>query len=165
MSKIKLLGAVICAVSLLISSKAFSQDAHGAQTMQILPIVVDTASFKSRISLLNPYTADANYSILYVPADGTAQATNGPLNCPAITVTAGAVVGYPSIRDLCPSLAIGNNFGYLEFVRSGNNGQSQAFDQLGIHVFSRVSNPSGQALALMQSQRILLLPVGNTYLV
>lgn len=135
--------AVLC---LAFAPDASAQSTNGLHSRQILPIVVDTASFSSRIVLTSPMlpsTATAStIDAFYVPAAGTA--TPAPIACTATVLDNGKTVTYGSLRELCPNLVAGSNYGYLRLTRRGSNLTSGAFSvNRGFHVFSRVSNPAG----------------------
>lgn len=134
--------------ALLPVGAARAQNIEGMQTEQLIPIVVDSATFKSRIDLLNSFANDTTLDVTYVPGAGTSQAANGALACNQVTIPAGMPLTIASIRDICPGLAAGNQFGFLKLVRAGTHGATQAFHQMGVHAYSRVSNPQGQGFSV-----------------
>lgn len=140
---------VLFGLSLLLPmGSALAQEIEGMQTMQIIPVVVDSTTFKSRIDLFNAFGVDTTLDVTYVPGDGTTQAANGVLACQQVTVPALQPLTIVSIRDICPTLAAGSQFGYLKLVRANVHGSSQKFHQLGVHAFSRVSNYQGQGFSV-----------------
>lgn len=127
---------------------ARAQEMDGMQTMQIIPVVVDSATFRSRVSLYTPFGVELHFDATYVPGDGTSQAANGPLACNQVIVPGDSSVSFDSIREICPNLPAGSQFGYLKLVRSNDHGSSQAFHQQGIHAYSRVNNYAGQGFSV-----------------
>jgi hypothetical protein len=114
-----------------------AQTTDGYHAIQVLPVVVDTASFTQRITLRNPDSLSLQVAATYYPADGTAQAT--PISCPAVGLPAGSSVTVPSLRTLCPTLGAGSQFGTL-VLRSGTSSP--------FAVYSRVSNAAGAGFSV-----------------
>lgn len=127
---------------------ARAQEMDGMQTMQVIPVVVDSSTFHSRITLYNPFGVELHFDATYVPGDGTSQAANGPLACNKIVLPGDKTVGFDTIREICPGLASGSQFGYLKLVRSNDHGANQPFHQDGIHAYSRVNNYAGQGFSV-----------------
>ena len=129
-----------CSLALAGAPAALAQSTDGYHSIQVFPVVVDTAAFTQRFTFRNP---DANTTITivptYVPGDGTSQV--GVLSCPGFTVAAASSRTFMSLREICPTLAAGSQFGYL-YTREDNTG-SQPFA-----AFSRVSNPAGQGFSV-----------------
>lgn len=118
---------------------AVAQTTDGFHTIQVFPVVVDTPSFTQRFSFRNPNTSPVSITPSYFPADGTAQAT--PLDCPAFQIAAGSDRTFVSLRDICPALPAGSNFGFLySYETSAEN--------LLYSAFSRVSNPQGNGFSV-----------------
>jgi hypothetical protein len=146
---------ILALLALFSFSQAYGQSTDGTHSKQILPIAVDTASFKSRIQLTHSSikgtsTVVSTVDAVYVPADNTAHANLGTLACLPTTLNPGASVTYVTLRDLCPNLAAGNNFGYLQFTRRSNRTVTAGNNSIfrGFAVFSRVSNPSGNGFSI-----------------
>jgi hypothetical protein len=131
-----------------IPSPVRAQEMDGMHTMQIIPIVVDSATFRSRITLFNPFGNELHFDATYVPGDGTSQAANGPLACGTVVVPGAVSVGFASIREICPGLPAGSQFGYLKLVRGNDHGAAQPFHQNAIHAYSRVNNYAGQGFSV-----------------
>ena len=129
-----------CSLALGGAPAALAQTTDGYHSIQVFPVVVDSGSFTQRVTFRNP-DAGATITIVptYVPGDGTSQA--GMLGCPGFTVGPASSRTFQSLREICPSLADGSQFGYL-YVREDNAG-SQPFA-----AFSRVSNPAGQGFTV-----------------
>jgi hypothetical protein len=115
---------------------ALGQSTDGHHAIQVLPVVVDTASFTQRITVrsADPIMG-AQVSADYYPADGTTQAT--PVKCYDLSF-AGSFT-FDGLRELCPGIAPGSQFGTL-VMRSGT---TQPF---ALH--SRVSNAAGAGFSV-----------------
>lgn len=135
--------ALACALCLF-APLAFGQSTDGYHAIQVFPVVVDTASFTQRFTFRNPYSDDVGsrvvaVGITYYPAMGTAQAT--PMACNTLNLTGGASHTFASLREICPALPLGSNFGML--VARSVPGPAVATSDLAFAGFSRVSNPLG----------------------
>jgi hypothetical protein len=132
--------ASACVAALAGTGTALAQTTDGYHSIQVFPVVVDTGAFTQRFTFRNP---DTNTTITviptYVPGEGTSQA--GMLGCPSFTVAAASSRTFGSLRDICPALAAGSQFGYL-YLREDNT-EAQPFA-----AFSRVSNPAGQGFTV-----------------
>ena len=120
-----------------VSTPVHAQTTDGYHAIQVLPVVVDTASFVQRITLRNPEQFPISVSARYYPADGTAQVS--PIECDVTPLAARADATIGSLRTLCPTLAQGSNFGTL-VLRSGLSAP--------FAVYSRVSNPAGAGFSV-----------------
>ena len=116
---------------------ARGQTTDGYHAIQVLPVVVDTASFTQRITLRNPEQFPISVAARYYPADGTAQGT--PIDCDPIPMTGHSDASVASLRALCPGLSAGSNFGTL-VLRSGGSSP--------FALYSRVSNPAGAGFSV-----------------
>lgn len=137
---------LVALVSALTPFAAGAQSTHGLHSQQILPVVVDTASYSSRITITSPMlpsqTAAPTVDAYYVPADGTA--TTSPMQCNPTLLEHGKTYTYGTLRALCPNLAQGSNYGYLRLVRRGTQSAPGAFSvNRGFHAYSRVSSSAG----------------------
>ena len=115
---------------------ASAQTTDGFHRYLVFPVVVDTASFTQRFSLLG-MQGGGNVQVDYYPATGTTQAT--PIDCGLKDLSASP---FASLRALCPTLAAGSQFGML-VLRGGPATSSR---RLAGH--SRVSNPQGQGFSV-----------------
>jgi hypothetical protein len=134
---------------------ASAQSTDGYHSIQVFPLVVDTASFTQRFDFTNPTIKDVVVQATFLPADGTAQAATGQLACLPTTVPASSdrevlygdndtaekprKIGsatVASLRALCPALPPGSAFGMLYTWE-------EDADTLPYAGFSRVSNPLG----------------------
>lgn len=129
----------LAALSLLLGiagQSAVAQTTDGYHTIQVFPLVVDTASFTQRFQFRNPNSEAINISTRYFPANGITPAV--PLDCNPVTVPAGKMVVVLSLRILCPGLPpTGSQFGFL-YTR-----ETSATKSLPYTGFSRVANPQG----------------------
>ncbi|OGT56359.1 MAG: hypothetical protein A3E01_10910 [Gammaproteobacteria bacterium RIFCSPHIGHO2_12_FULL_63_22] len=132
-----------CAIGLgLAAGAVHAQSTDAYHSIQIFPVVVDTASFSQRFSFHNPNLLSAvTVTPKYYPATGTSQAPN-LINCPTFDIAAGKTVTFTSLRAVCPSLAAGSQFGFL--YTSERNLSSN----LPYAGFSRVSNPQGNGFTV-----------------
>jgi hypothetical protein len=115
--------------------RAQTTDAYHA--IQVLPVVVDTASFAQRFNLHNASQLTVTITPTYYPAEGTAQV--GPLVCPSFVMGPVQSTNFASLREVCPALVAGGHFGTLVF----NSGTSRPFA-----VYSRVSNMAGAGFSV-----------------
>jgi hypothetical protein len=100
------------------TTPALAQSTDGFHAIQIFPVVVDSGTFTQSFVFKNPDAASAvTVSTIYFPADGTTQAVN--MGCPNITIPAGGQVVFNSLRGVCPTLAAGNQFGFLYTAVTG----------------------------------------------
>jgi hypothetical protein len=132
------LATALCAMGAIGAGTAFAQSTDGFHTIQVFPIVVDTASFAQRFNFRNPNPNILSMNVKYFPADGT----TGPiLNCGTKLIAADSDITYASVRDLCPGLNPGSQFGFLYTyeVNTANNPYSG---------YSRISNPQGQGFSV-----------------
>ena len=132
--------ASACILALAGSETGFAQSTDGYHSIQVFPVVVDTAAFAQRFTFRNP---DTNTIITivpkYYPGEGTSQA--GPLDCPSFTVAADSARTFASLREICPALEAGSQFGFLYTFEDNDTTQPYA-------AFSRVSNPAGQGFSV-----------------
>lgn len=135
--------AAACAAGLgLAASAAHAQSTDGYHSIQIFPVVVDTASFTQRFSFHNPSLLSAvTVTPKYYPATGTSQAPN-LINCPTFNIAAGKTVVFTSLRQMCGSLASGSQFGFLY------TSEVNLSSNLPYAGFSRVSNPQGNGFTV-----------------
>lgn len=131
-------GAGLLAAASLTTANAQSTD--GFHGIQIFPVVVDSASFTQRFNFSNPDAAN-NVVVTpeYFPGEGTTQAA--PILCPDFTIPAGGQKVFTTIREICPALAAGNQFGYLYTIQKGTGNQLYSG-------YSRVSNGAGIGFSL-----------------
>lgn len=117
------------------TTPALAQSTDGFHAIQIFPVVVDSGTFTQSFIFKNPDAASAvTVSTIYFPADGTTQAVN--MGCPGITIPAGGQVVFNSLRGICPTLAAGNQFGFLYTAVTGTT--------QGLYAgYSRASNSAG----------------------
>ena len=122
------------------TTPALAQSTDGLHAIQVFPLVVDTASFTQNFTLKNPDAANAvTVSTIYFPADGTTQAVN--VGCSSITIPAGGQRVFSSLREICPTLAAGSQYGFLYTAITGTTAGLFAG-------YSRVSNPAGIGFSL-----------------
>ena len=120
------------------SGGALAQSTDGYHSIQIFPVVVDTASFTQRFNFRNPNDASVTITPKYYPASGTSAAIT---TCPDIVIAAGKTATFTSLRQMCPSLAAGSQFGFLYTSELS----SASLPYAG---FSRVANPQGNGFTV-----------------
>jgi hypothetical protein len=120
-------------LAILLGSQGIrAQSNDGYHAIQVLPVVVDTASFTQRFYLHSGAFGTITVTPTYYPATGTAEPASS--TCPEIKLDWREDVSYSSLLQLCPALAPGSMFGTL--VLSSNSSDTFA-------VYSRVSNAAG----------------------
>ena len=129
--------AMSCALLLacLLPSRAAAQSTDGYHSIQIIPVVVDSASFVQRFNFQNNNGSDITLTPRYYPGVGTSQAT--PITCPDLLVPANGEKVVSSLRTMCPALTAGTQFGFLHLSHANGTGY------LTYSAFSRVSNIAG----------------------
>ena len=132
------IAAGLCAAGLG-SHDAFAQTTDAYHTIQVFPIVVDTLSFTQRFTFRNPNSASVTISPSYFPGTGTAQPS--AFTCPSIVIAANSDVTFNTLRDICPALAAGSNFGFLYTYETNTT-------NLPYSGFSRVANPQGNGFSV-----------------
>jgi hypothetical protein len=130
--------ALACALSLGPVTAA-AQTTDGFHSIQVFPVVVDSASFTQRFTFRNPNTAAVNISPVYLPGTGTSQASL--LTCPSFSIAAGADRTFTSLRHICPALAAESQFGMLYTYKLSTQ-------NLPYSAFSRVANPQGNGFSV-----------------
>ncbi|MCX7042511.1 MAG: hypothetical protein NT117_07460 [Gammaproteobacteria bacterium] len=133
-----LASAALLASFLPAFAQAQTTDAYHA--IQVFPVVVDSASFTQKFTFRNPNTTNALViSSQYFPGTGTTQP--GAIACPDIVVPISGEAVVASLRDFCPGLAAGSQFGYLYTFENGGYARPYA-------AFSRVSNGAGNGFSV-----------------
>ena len=120
-------------------ASAGAQTTDGYHSIQVFPVVVDTASFTQRFNFRNPAGAGLTIAPRYLPAIGTSQAA--ALDCPSFNIPGNKTLTFNSLREMCPALAAGSQFGFLYL--SVTNLYVVPFAG-----FSRVSNPQGNGFTV-----------------
>jgi hypothetical protein len=133
------LAVLLSTASLLVAGAARGQTTDGYHSVQVFPVVVDTASFAQRFNFRNPTGVTLTLQPTYLPAIGTSQAS--ALECPTFNILPNRTLAFNSLREICPALAAGSQFGFLS-VRSAN------FLVLPFAGFSRVANPQGNGFTV-----------------
>jgi hypothetical protein len=123
-----LLGVLSCAG--LACPTASAQTTDGYHAIQIIPLVVDNASFTQRFQFRNPNTTPLTLSMRFFPD----KALNiAPIQCTPQTVQPNTTLTLVRLASFCP-LPAGTMFGYL--YTSEASGLPYA-------AFARTTNPSG----------------------
>ena len=140
-----LLGLTIALATHVLPASAQSTDGYHA--IQVLPVVVETATFVSRIVVRNPLPdRSLTLAFTYVPAQGTSQLT--PIQCPNYTLYSNHT--FESLRAICPSLPSGSQFGilYVRQIQSQTSGESATAEVVPFSMYSRVSNSAGNGFSV-----------------
>lgn len=135
----KFCATALAALAVGIAGPAAAQSTDAYHSIQIFPVVVDTASFAQRFSFKNPTGLPITIEPRYFPAAGVTPAT--PLTCPAFQVASLKTATFTSLRQMCPDLPAGSQFGFLHTGLQGNGFLPYAG-------FSRVSNPQGNGFSV-----------------
>ena len=133
------LAAGVCAAALMAASTTFAQTTDAYHTIQVFPIVVDSGSFTQRFTFRNPNSTTLGIGLRYYPGTGTAQAA--ALSCTSIEIAPGSDKTFNTLRELCPGLAAGGNFGFLYTYAVNSTNTPYAG-------FSRVANPQGNGFSV-----------------
>ena len=139
MHRLCLAGSLVLGLGL--SGVAAAQTTDGYHSIQIFPVVVDTASFTQRFNFRNPNDAAVTVTPKYYPADATSQKAIGVLTCPDFTMQPGKTATFLTLRALCPALAAGSQFGFLYTSETSTASLPYAG-------FSRVANPQGNGFSV-----------------
>ena len=121
-----------------LSGSALAQTTDGYHSIQVFPVVVDTASFTQRFNFRNPNDASVTITPKYYPATGTTAAIT---TCPDFVIAAGKTATFLTLRAMCPSLAAGSQFGFLYTSELSASSLPYAG-------FSRVANPQGNGFTV-----------------
>ena len=134
-------------LSLVLLPAAHAQTTDGYHSIQVLPVVVDSASFTQRFNFTTPSLFPITVHATYYPGTGTAQAATGPLACNDVLIPANDAKVVTSLRALCPNLVAGSAFGFL-IVRAADSSDGMMSDIPVFAAFSRVSNPAGNGFTV-----------------
>ncbi len=129
----------LCATAALGTGTAMAQSTDGYHTIQVFPVVVDSASFTQRFSFRNPNSSVLTISPSYYPGTGTSQGV--AIGCPSFNVAANSVATFASLRAICPALVAGSQFGTLYTYEINITNEPYA-------AFSRVANPQGNGFSV-----------------
>jgi hypothetical protein len=135
-----LAAAILAAMAVTHATPALAQSTDGFHTHLVFPVVVDSASFTQRFTLTNP---DGNRTMVvephFVPGEGSSQAA--ALTCPQITLQPSQQKEFTSLRELCPALASGSQYGFLRITKVTVSNRI-------FTAFSRVSNAQGNGFSV-----------------
>jgi hypothetical protein len=127
---------------------AQAQTTDGYHSIQVFPVVVDSASFAQRFNFTTPNMFPVTLKIKYFPGEGTANAATGPITCNNVVIPANNATVVPSLRALCPGLAANSTaFGFLH-VQAMDSTDGMMSDIPVFAAFSRVSNPAGNGFSV-----------------
>ncbi|CAN5347747.1 hypothetical protein BH11PSE14_BH11PSE14_09030 [soil metagenome] len=134
------LAAAILITTGLCAPRASAQSTDGYHSIQVFPVVVESASFAQRFTFRNPDTAQAlSISPRFFPGTGITPTTS--LACPTFSVAADSDRVFNSLTDLCPGIPAGNVYGYVYTAEAS----AQNLPYAG---FSRVTNPLGNGFTV-----------------
>ncbi len=144
----KYLASAAAGLLLLASATAVrAQSTDGYHSIQVFPVVVDSASFAQRFNFTTPNLFPVTVKVKFFPGDGTAQASTGPIACNDVVIPANNATVVPSLRALCPALVAGTAFGFLH-AQSAPSSDGMYSDIPVFAAFSRVSNPQGNGFTV-----------------
>lgn len=130
---------LLCLFAFLAIPSVHAQTTDGLATIQVIPVAVDSDSFKQQFVFRNPNNVVASVQPKYYPGTGTAQAS--PITCPSVAIPISGSITVTSLRALCPALVAGSAFGYLYLIETHSA-------NLPFSVFSRVSNPAAAGFSI-----------------
>lgn len=128
-------------LSMCFAGPVAAQSTDGYFSMQLVPVVVDTASFTQRFTFQNAQEADLSIKVKYYPATGT---TATAMQCPSLPISSGSQLTVASLRALCPALPAGSQFGFVTLT-------DDSATNTGLNIFSvytRVSNAAGAGFSV-----------------
>ena len=124
------------------AAPAHAQTTDGFHALQVFPIVVDSESFAQRFTFKNAdpeRTTELNMT--FFPASGT------PVSCPNFTLGPRAQKVFTSLRQACPAILAGSQFGYLFTWAPPGGAVNLDYNHL-FSGYSRVSNPQGNGFSV-----------------
>ena len=135
-----LAAGVLAAMAVSFAAPALAQSTDGFHTHMVFPVVVDSASFTQRFTFTNP---DDNRNMTiearFVPGEGSSQAS--AFTCPQVVLPPQQQVEFTSLRELCPALAAGSQYGFLTVTKVTVSNRI-------FSAFSRVSNAQGNGFSV-----------------
>ena len=140
MNAIKTLGLFGgCILAALACGRASAQSTDGYHSIQVFPIVVDTASFSQRFSFRNPNATSVTITPKYFPATAF---LNPAVTCTDIVIAPGKTATAASLRIMCPAIPLtGSQYGFVYTSETSAN-------HLPYAGFSRVSTPQGNGFTV-----------------
>ena len=132
---------------LALAPDARAQSTDGYHSIQVIPVVVDSASFAQRFNFTTPNQFPVTVQVKFFPGDGTAQAATGPVTCNDVAIPANGAIVVSSLRTLCPGLVSGTAFGFLH-LQSAPSSDGMFSDIPVFAAFSRVANPQGNGFSV-----------------
>lgn len=127
--------------------QAHAQTTDGYHSIQVFPVVVDTASFAQQFNFTTPSLFPVVVRTRFFPGDGTPQALVGPITCNNVNIAANGVASVTSLRTLCPALVAGSAFGFLH-MQAQDSSDGMYSDIPVFAAFSRISNPQGNGFSV-----------------
>ena len=119
---------------------AAAQTTDGYHSIQVFPLVVDTASFAQRFNFRNPNPGSITITPRFFPEKSTKQFPLGSKLCPNFSIDSGKTAVFASLRDMCPGLLPDSQFGFVHLTAVSAGGSFSGF--------SRVANPQGQGFTV-----------------
>jgi hypothetical protein len=137
----------VAGLLLAASCGAHAQSTDGHHSIQVVPVVVDSASFAQRFTLSTPNAYPVGVSARFLPGTGTAQAAAGAVSCNSLVIPAAGSTSVASLRTLCPGLVAGAAFGFL-VLKAADSTDGMYSDIPVFAAYSRVSNPQGNGFSV-----------------
>ena len=138
--KTSALAGAIAVAAMAATVPVHAQSTDGYHSFLVFPVVVDSGSFTQRFIFANP---DGNRAMTivptFVPGDGSSQTT--AMTCPQVVLAPNAQTEFTSLRELCPDLPDGSQFGFLYTSKISATNRIYA-------AFSRISNPQGNGFTV-----------------
>ncbi len=124
-----------------------AQSTDGYHSIQVFPVVVDTAAFAQQFNFTTPNPFSVVVRTRFFPGDATPQVATGPITCNNVTIPANGVITVASLRTLCPALVSGSAFGFLH-MQAQDSSDGMYADIPVFAAYSRVSNPQGNGFSV-----------------
>jgi hypothetical protein len=145
--KASIASAAIAAALLTCAAPAAAQSTDGYHSIQVFPVVVDTASFAQQFNFTTPNLFPVTLKPTYYPGSDSAGSAVVPVTCPDIVIPANGNVARASLRAICPAMADGSAFGFLH-IQTALSSDGMYADIPVFAGFSRVSNPEGNGFSV-----------------
>jgi hypothetical protein len=146
MAPTRMLGWLTAALVALLPGTAAAQSTDGYHADLVLPVVVDTASYTTRITFSHQNGNPTAIRLTYLPAEGTTQASE--LECGSFSVGAIGSKSFASLRAACPGLPTGSQFGMLR-ARLADPAQAAAdTSTFSFAAYARVDSAQGIGFAV-----------------
>jgi hypothetical protein len=134
------------AVLLTLATPVFGQSTDGYHADLVFPVVVDTDSYTTRLYFSHQNGTPPTIRLTYLPAEGTSATA---MECVQFKVPAIGTRRFASLREACPALPAGSQFGMLR-ARLANPSEFDATETSGFSFsgYARVDSAQGIGFAV-----------------